>query len=126
MFELTIKNNTYQFNFGMGFMRKVNKLVGTPVDGLPDVRKNIGLNYYIAGILDGDIEALTQILVIANEGQSPRITRDMLDAYIDEECEDIDQLFKDVLDFLERTNATKKTVANLKKAIAEEQERQKK
>lgn len=120
MLELTIKGNTYSFNFGMGFMRKVNKMVGTPVDGLPDVKKNIGLQYYIAGVIDGDVEALVDILVAGNEGQEPRVTRDLLDYHIDNECSDVDALFDEVLDFLEKTNATKRTVANLMEAIERE------
>ena len=42
MLELTINEQVYEFNFGMGFMREINKRVGTPVDGLPDIKKNIG------------------------------------------------------------------------------------
>ena len=37
MYELTINDVVYQFNFGMGFMREVNKKVCTPVDGLKAV-----------------------------------------------------------------------------------------
>lgn len=113
MLELTIKGTVYQFNFGMGFMRAINKLVGTPVDGLPDVKKNIGLQYYIAGVIDGDVEALVDVLDMANKNNEPRVTRDLLDFYIDNEETDIDALFDMVLDFLEKTNATKKVVANL-------------
>ena len=113
MLELTIKGTVYQFNFGMGFMRAINKLVGTPVDGLPDVKKNIGLQYYIAGVIDGDVEALVDVLDMANKNNEPRVTRDLLDFYIDDEETDIDALFDTVLDFLEKTNATKKVVANL-------------
>lgn len=113
MLELTIKGTVYQFNFGMGFMRAINKLVGTPVDGLPDVKKNIGLQYYIAGVIDGDVEALVDVLDMANKNNEPRVTRDLLDFYIDDEETDIDALFDMVLDFLEKTNATKKVVANL-------------
>ena len=113
MLELTIKGTVYQFNFGMGFMRAINKLVGTPVDGLPDVKKNIGLQYYIAGVIDGDVEALVDVLDMANKNNEPRVTRDLLDSYIDDEETDIDALFDTVLDFLEKTNATKKVVANL-------------
>lgn len=39
MFELTINDTVYQFNFGMGFMREINKRVSAPVDGLKDVKK---------------------------------------------------------------------------------------
>jgi hypothetical protein len=126
MFELTINGVVYEFNFGMGFMREINRLVGTPVDGLPDVKKNIGLQYYVAGIIDGDLEALVTALDLANKGRKPRVTTSMLDAYIDDEGTDIDKLFGDVLDFLKNANATKKTVANLLAAIEAQQEATKK
>ncbi len=120
MFEITINEVVYQFNFGMGFMREINKRVGAPVEGLPDVKKNIGLQYMIAGILDGDIEALVDILEAANKGQNPRLTRPMLDAYIDDENTDIDTLFDSVIDFLKNANATKRTMNKLLEAIEEQ------
>jgi hypothetical protein len=113
MFELIINNVVYQFHFGMGFMREINKKIGTPVDGLPDVKKNIGLQYYIAGIIDNDLEALVTVLEVANKNQKPRITPAVLDSYIDDPDTDIDKLFESVLDFLKNANATRKTVANL-------------
>lgn len=125
MLEITIDGVVYSFNFGMGFMREINKKVGTPVDGLPDVKKNIGLQYYVAGVLDFDVEALVDILDIANKGQNPRVTRALLDAYIDDPETDIDRLFEDVLDFLKSANATKKTVTNLLAAIEEQKNKQK-
>lgn len=119
MFELTIDGTVYEFNFGMGFMREINKKIGTPVDGLPDVKKNIGLQYMVAGVIDGDVEALVDVLDVANKGKSPRVTRALLDSYIDNDETDIDKLFEDVLDFLKSTNATKKTVTTLLKAMEE-------
>lgn len=113
MFELIINDVVYQFNFGMGFMREINKKIGTPVDGLPDVKKNIGLQYYIAGIIDNDLEALVTVLEVANKNQKPRVTPAVLDSYIDDPDTDIDRLFESVLDFLKNANATRKTVANL-------------
>lgn len=120
MFELTINGEVYQFNFGMGFMREINKKVGTPVDGLPNVKKNIGLQYYVAGVIDGDIESLVEVLDIANKKQTPRVTREQLDAYIDDENTDIDDLFEGVMGFLKKTNATKKTVAGLLDMLEEQ------
>lgn len=120
MLELTINEVVYQFNFGMGFMREVNKKVATPVDGLKDVKKNIGLRYLVASIIDGDLEALVEVLDCANKGQNPRVTRQLLDAYIDDETTDVDALFDQVMDFLRKTNATKKTAEDLLKAIEEE------
>lgn len=119
MFELTIENNVYKFNFGMGFMREINKKVNRVVDGLPDVKKNIGLQYYVAGILDGDIEALVEVLGMANKNQDPRVSKDKLDNYIDDESTDIEKLFENVIDFLKKANATKKTTQMMIEAVEE-------
>ena len=113
MFELTINGQVYEFNFGMGFMREVNKRIGRPVDGLPNVKKNVGLQWLIGGVIDGDVEELVELLDTANKGQNPRVTKALLDSYIDNECEDIDKLFDDVLGFLKTANATKKTTEML-------------
>lgn len=67
--ELTINGQVYQFNFGMGFMREMNKKVSMPVDGVKDAKKNIGLRYAVAGIMDGDVEALEDLLLVANKGR---------------------------------------------------------
>lgn len=119
MMELTINGTVYEFNFGMGFLREINKRVQTPVDGLKGVDKNIGLQFTVASIIDGDVEALVDALDIANKGMNPRLTRQALDAYIDDADTDIDGLFSMVIDFLSKANATKKTVASLQEAIKE-------
>ena len=120
MFELEINGQVYAFNFGMGFMREINKKIGTAVDGLPDVKKNIGLRYYVAGVIDGDIEMLVDVLELANKNQTPRVTKAVLDSYIDNSETDIDALFESVIDFLKSANATKKTVNELMEAVAAE------
>ena len=45
--ELTIKEQVYQFNFGMGFLREMNRKVTMPVDGIKDVKRHIGLRYMV-------------------------------------------------------------------------------
>lgn len=124
MFELTMNEQVYQFNFGMGFMREINKKIGVPVDGLPNVKKNIGLQYYVALVIDKDVEALVDILDTANKGMNPRITRKVLDAYIDNPDTDIDTLFDEVIDFLKQTNATKNVTMDLLEAVKKEKAKQ--
>lgn len=114
MFELTISGEVYQFNFGMGFLRKINKKVNQPVDGLKDVNKDIGLGYMVLLLIDRDVEALVEVLLASNEG-TKRVTQSMLDSYIDNEVKDIEQLFVEVLDFLRQANATKKKTIELMK-----------
>ena len=121
MFELIINGEVYQFNFGMGFMRAINKKITQPVDDLKDVKQNIGLRYKVLCLVSRDVEELVDVLVTANMGQNPRVTPALLDAYIDNPETDIEQLFKDVLDFLRNANATK----NATVAVMEEVEKQK-
>lgn len=117
MLELTINEKVYQFNFGMGFLREINKQVSTPVDGLPEVKRNIGLRYKVLCVLDGDPEALVDILDAANKGMNPRVDRNKLDAYIDSGDMSVDELCEKVIDFLKSANATRKTVVMLLEEI---------
>lgn len=114
MMEITMNGTVYQFNFGMGFLREVNSRVQTSIEGLNGEKRNIGLQYLIAGLFDNDMEALVSVLDAANKGCEPRVSRNQIDAYIDNEIEDIDELFQKVIDFLSKTNATKKAVAWMK------------
>lgn len=118
MMELTINGQVYQFNFGMGFLREANKLVSSSVEGT-NVKKDIGARYMIARVIDGEADALVDLLDVANKGQNPRVTKAALDAYIDNSDTDIDQLFGDTMDFLGKANATKKMVAKMQEAIEE-------
>lgn len=120
MFELTINNVVYNFRFGMGFIRAINKTMSTPIDGIPGERQNVGLRYKIGCLYDGDVEALVDVLDFANKTEKPRVTRELLDSYIDDPDTDIDALFNEVLDFLRQNNATKKVVAELQKMVDEQ------
>ena len=122
MFELTIENEVYQFNAGMGFVKEINKTVQIPVDGAPSVKQNAGVRSKIGQLLDGDVEALVDVLDVANKGQSLRATRTLLEKYIEDESTDIDKLFEDVLDFLSNANCTKKTVRELREVAEKRME----
>ena len=122
MFELTINDQVYQFHFGMGFLREANKKISVPVDGAPGVTKNVGLRFAIAGIIDGDVEKLCDILDLANKGQTPRVTKKILDDYVEDESIDIDELFDKVLNFLKTANATRKETESILNAVAEAKE----
>ena len=114
MMELTINGQVYQFNFGMGFLREANKTVSEKISNATDKRKDVGATYMIAGIIDGDPEDLVDVLDLANKGQTPRVTRALLDSYIENPVTDMDQLFVDTLDFLGKANVTRKIVERLK------------
>lgn len=123
MFELEIKGQIYQFNFGMGFLREINKKINQPVDGLKDVKKDVGLGYTVLLLIDRDVEALVDTLFAANKGFDRRVTTDLLDSYIDDPNTDIEELFVTVLDFLKSANATKKKTMELVEMAQKEAEK---
>lgn len=126
MYELEINGQVVQFNFGMGFLRRVNQMIKKPVDGIKDVSENVGLKYMIADVLDGSPEALVDVLFAANEGMNPRVTKQELDDFIDDPETDIDELFDKVKDFLLQSNATKKTMRQLVEIEEQQKEMEKK
>ena len=75
------------------------------------------MQYIVASVIDGDPEALVDLLEVANKGFSPRVSRNLLDSYIDDAETDIDDLFKTVIDFLKNANATKKAVETILEAV---------
>lgn len=119
MMELTIDGQVYQFNFGMGFLREANKRVSMPVEGMNGMKKDVGARYLIAQVLDGEVDSLVDLLDIANKGQNPRVTKALLDSYIDDPETNIDELFEVTKDFLSKANATRKMMEKMQEAIDE-------
>jgi hypothetical protein len=124
MFELTINEKVYQFRFGMGFIREINKTMSAPIDGVPGEKQNVGLRYKIGCLHDNDVEALVEVLNAANKTENPRVTVKELDSYIENPDTDIEKLFEDVLDFLRQSNATKKVATDLQKMVDEQKKQQ--
>ena len=122
--ELEIDGKRYQFKFGIGFLHEINKEVQQKVDGF-DVKKQMGLKFRIAGIMDRDIDDLIRVLDVANMGQEPRITKKILEEYIEDESTDLDVLFKEVLDFLSKANSTKFTYQAIQKEVEKAEQREK-
>ena len=60
---------------------------------------------------------MVNILDVANKGQNPRVTRGLLDEYIDDEDTDIDELTETVMGFLKSANATKKATDEIVDAV---------
>ena len=118
--ELTINGQVFKFNFGMGFLREINK---TAKVHSGDVDKNVGFRYAVAGIIDRDPETLVDVLYTANSGQDPRVTKPLLDSYIDNESTDIEELFDTVMDFFEKTNATKSLTKKVLEGVEEEKKK---
>ena len=114
--ELTIENKTYNFRFGLGFVRYLDGKSSIEQNG---VQFGIGLETLIPNLLTGNTVTLSDCLFTANRTENPRVTQEQLDNYIDNENTDIDGLFDDVLKELKKSNATKKKAKMLMKEYEE-------
>lgn len=121
--ELTINGEVYVFKFGFGFVREINNLFRRPMEGFKGKEEKVGLQYVIAYVVDRDPEYLVTLLDTANKGQTPRITRQALENYIESDC-DIDTLFEQVIDFLSQSNCTKNITQKLVTASEEQKQKQ--
>ncbi|MGI6168291.1 MAG: tail assembly chaperone [Christensenellales bacterium] len=117
MFELNILGTTYEFNFGIGFVKEINKTYQRPIDGMPGAKEDVGLSVKIAQVLSGDVPVLIDVLERANKGKDPRITAEILEKYVDDEDTDIDVLFDKVIGFFEKSNSCKRVTKNMKEAM---------
>lgn len=101
--QLTIKDKDYTFKFGLRFVRELDKTVHKTENG---VEFGVGTSIKMAQlILDRDLTVLSDILVIANQTETPRIKAVDLDTFI-EEHDDAEGLLNDVIAELEASNAT--------------------
>ena len=121
--ELTINGIVYKFKASIGFVRTVNKNV-TQKDEL-GVEKQVGLTYLVAGLVDGEIEELINALDYLNDGMTPRVTREQIEEYIDNETTDVEKLFEVVIDFLSSANASKVAIKKLFERVEEAKKREK-
>lgn len=121
MFELTINGTVYSFKFGIGFVKEVSRKKQVAMEGS---KEDVGLEYTIAKIQEGDIVALADVLNIANKyAGEPRITTNAIEEYLEDECTDIDKIFDDVIDFFGKSNATKRRARAMTEAMEEAQKK---
>ena len=98
---IEIKGQEIPLNFGMNFLRAANKTM-TQQDDL-GVKQNVGLSYLLSGVYDGDIEDLETVILLAT------VTRNTLDAWIEDPDTDITEVFAQVIGFLSRANVSRLT-----------------
>lgn len=119
MFELTINDKEYKFNFGIGFAREAAKTAQvTMANGL---KGDVGLEYLMSRVQTGDAVALVDALDLGNKyAPAPRISKKTLEAFVESDETDIDALFDTVVDFFSKSNATKKQMAAITEGIQEQ------
>lgn len=105
-FEIEMNGTMYAFNFGMGFLKAINSRATEKVPN-SNYSVNVGAKYLMAQVMSDDVEALCDVLMTANKGETPRLTQKELESYIEDETTDIEALFAQVVDFFGKANATK-------------------
>lgn len=123
LLEYEIDGQIYGFKASFDFLHEVNKKILKDVDF--DQKKQVGLIWLVANMVDGDIDALVDCLFALNIGHSPRVTKTKLQKWL-EDFEDIDSVFNEVLDFLFNANVCKKSLKEIKKLHEEQKEAEKK
>lgn len=113
MNEIMINGSSYPLRFGMGFLREINRHAQQTDAGL---KRNVGLRMAIAGLIDGSLEDLHDVIMTANRTETPRLSAAELDAFFEDGGTDIDAVFSEVLDFLKKANVTKKEAATILEA----------
>ena len=116
---LTLNNKEMELNFGIRFLREVDKRTErTIVTNGYEQKFSEGLAYYLPQIMMGNPVALSTILDCAlwkNKGKyKPSDIDELLDNLSEE---DYENLFDSVLKELEESNGSKKLVVMMKKEL---------
>lgn len=114
--ELVINGTTYEFNFGMGFIRQIDPKHQSKTNG---VSQNVGLLVEMAKILDGDLVALYECLRMANKGFTPRLEQAEFDKWLEAEDTDIEEVMKTIEGFFANSNCCKMTYKRLMPSLAQ-------
>lgn len=110
MMTFNIGGKDCTFKFGFGFMKEINKTDKVKENG---IEKEVGMRTAIAGIIDGDVSDLANVLFYGSRTEEEKPTMKEIEAFIEDESTDIEEVFKTVLDFLKSANVTKKTTMQL-------------
>ena len=114
-FELIMNGQPYAFCFGIwgGSVVCRTKSIIIPLVPNSNYSINRGLQFYMAQVMDKDIEALAEVLMLANAGMTPRLKQKDLYEFLEDEETDIDAVFETVIDFFGKANVTKPTYKEL-------------
>lgn len=107
--ELTINGKKYQLNFGVGFVRNLDKFYG--LSNQAGFSLGLGLTKAIPALRSYDPAVLAEVVQCAAE---PAISLVDVDHYLDDPKTDIEKVFESVQKELSEANAVKLAVKNLK------------
>lgn len=92
----------YNFVFGFGFLKELNKQHTMASNGLT---MRLGLENTLPNLINNDAETLIEVLKLANKTETPKASEKDLIQLI-ETTDDIEALFAEVLEALKESNFT--------------------
>lgn len=121
MYTKEIGGKLYEFNFGLGFVREIDKAV--LIDGDDKREHKMGLTYAIAGLMDCDYEKLIDCLVIGSKfAPGDTLSRAEIETWMESEEFDLEKECEELLDFFGKCSFTKRKTEDLKKAVERDKE----
>lgn len=116
MYTREINGKIYEFKFGIGFVRDIDKTQTTKGDD--GNQQKVGLVYAIAGLMDGDFEKLIDCLMLGNKyAAGERLERKTIEEWLESDGVDLEQECRDLLDFFETSNFTRRKMTDLKETL---------
>lgn len=113
--QLEIGGKVYEFKFGVKFSNELDNKLPAERDGMRVFGMSLMMNV-IPALQMGSIGVLNTVLKTANQTESPKVTESDLTKFI-EEHEDIEKLFDEVMDELEKSNSGKLAMRSMRKNL---------
>lgn len=108
--ELTINDKKLELNFGVRFVRELDKVAGMVVNGQSF---GFGLTKSLPALKAYDPAVLSDVIYCAAYGNKPRPTQKTIDDFIDN-CPDLGKIFDEVNAEIDDSNAVKVAAKNMK------------
>ncbi|MDY3702780.1 MAG: tail assembly chaperone [Limosilactobacillus coleohominis] len=108
--ELTINDKKYTANFGVRFVRELDKSAGLNVQG---ASFGMGLSKALVGLKSYDPATLSDVLYFGMLSTGSHPTQVQLDKWLDNDA-DVEKLFDEVIKELNESNSVKVAAKNLK------------
>lgn len=113
--QVTIGKKDYSLNFGVHFVREIDKLVGVEMS-IQGTKQSLGfgLTKAVLGLKSYDSAMLSTIIYAAAWDNKKRPSQTEVDNFLDNPDTDIEKLFDDVTAEMMKANAVKVATKNLK------------
>lgn len=108
--EIKLNDKTVQLNFGVRFVRELDKVAGMSVNGQSF---GFGLTKSLPALQAYDPAVLSDVIYSAAYEVKPRPTQNTIDDFIDN-CENLEKVFEEVQKEINDSNAVKVAAKNMK------------